>query len=72
MEEDIMTVKKLKNYARDLGWVQVRRKGSHMIYNHSVTGGMLVIPHRQGKDLNRGLYLTILKQIKAANDEVMK
>ncbi len=45
------------------GWFEVRHKGSHKQYKHSVKKGLVTIPvHRLSNDITTGLEKSILKQ----------
>lgn len=45
------------------GWFEVRQKGSHRQYKHSLKKGLVTIPvHRLSNDLTPGLEKSILKQ----------
>ncbi|HEV8081344.1 MAG TPA: type II toxin-antitoxin system HicA family toxin [Chitinophagaceae bacterium] len=45
------------------GWFEVRQKGSHKQYKHSVKKGLVTIPvHRLSNDITTGLEKSILKQ----------
>lgn len=45
------------------GWYEVRQKGSHRQYKHSVKKGLVTIPiHRLSADLPIGLQRSIFKQ----------
>lgn len=44
------------------GWVQVRMRGSHRIYEHPEKDGEVTIPGRPSKDLAIGTWRNILRQ----------
>ncbi len=45
------------------GWFEVRQRGSHKQFKHSVKKGLVTIPvHRMSNDLSQGLEKSILKQ----------
>ncbi|MGI8950444.1 MAG: type II toxin-antitoxin system HicA family toxin [Chitinophagaceae bacterium] len=45
------------------GWCEIRQKGSHKQYKHSVKKGLVTIPvHRLSNDVPPGLEKSILKQ----------
>lgn len=44
------------------GWLEVRKKGSHVIMQHTEKSGKLAIPYHSGKEVKKGLLTSILKQ----------
>lgn len=44
------------------GWFEVRRKGSHVIMQHSEKAKQLTVPYHAGKEVKKGLLNAILKQ----------
>lgn len=44
------------------GWFKVRQKGSHIILQHPIKPGKLIIPNHTGKEVKKGLLGVILKQ----------
>jgi predicted RNA binding protein YcfA (HicA-like mRNA interferase family) len=45
------------------GWYEVRQKGSHKQFKHSIKKGLVTVPvHRLSNDLSPGLEKSILKQ----------
>lgn len=42
------TVRSVDRHLRDLGYELVRQRGSHMIYQHRVTGFNIVVPSSRG------------------------
>ena len=44
------------------GWVHVRTRGSHRIFEHPEREGEVVIPGKPSKDLPKGTWANILKQ----------
>jgi predicted RNA binding protein YcfA (HicA-like mRNA interferase family) len=45
------------------GWYEVRQKGSHKQFKHSIKKGLVTVPvHRLSNDLSQGLEKSILKQ----------
>ena len=58
-----MKVKKIIKIIEKDGWYEVRQKGSHKQFKHSVKKGLVTIPvHRLSNDLSPGLEKSILKQ----------
>lgn len=47
---------------RDLGFVAVRQKGSHVFYRHA-DGRTTTVPNHPGRDLSRPLIREILSEI---------
>ncbi len=45
------------------GWYEVRQKGSHKQFKHSIKQGLVTVPvHRLSNDLSPGLEKSIMKQ----------
>ncbi|MDQ6762731.1 MAG: type II toxin-antitoxin system HicA family toxin [Bacteroidota bacterium] len=45
------------------GWFEVRQKGSHKQFKHTIKKGLVTIPvHRLSSDLSPGIERSILKQ----------
>lgn len=44
------------------GWIHMRTRGSHRIYNHPEKPGNVVIRGRPGEDVPQSLWHSILKQ----------
>ena len=45
------------------GWYEVRQKGSHRQFKHSIKKGLVTVPvHRISSDISPGLERSILKQ----------
>jgi predicted RNA binding protein YcfA (HicA-like mRNA interferase family) len=58
-----MKVKEIVKIIESDGWFEVRQKGSHKQYKHSLKKGLVTIPvHRLSNDLSIGLQKSILKQ----------
>lgn len=53
------------------GFVLDRVKGSHHVIFHSVSKLTVVVPVHKGKDLGRGITLSILADAKISLDEFM-
>ena len=54
-----------------LGFVLVRRKGSHAFYRH-VDGRTTTVPHHPGRDPARPLIREILREIDLSPDEYQR
>ena len=58
-----MKYKDVVNLVEDDGWYQVRQKGSHRAYKHSIKLGVVTIAyHRLSDEVPRGTLGSILKQ----------
>lgn len=44
------------------GWLEVRQKGSHVIMQHPLKPGQLIVPNHSAKEVKKGLLTAILKQ----------
>ncbi len=44
------------------GWFEVRQKGSHVIMKHPAKPEQLTVPNHSGKEVKKGLLISILKQ----------
>lgn len=56
---------------RKLGFSKVRQKGSHAFFGHP-DGRTTLVPIHKGKDIGRGLFREILKEINLTPEEFMK
>ena len=66
-----ITATKLLKILRQLGFVEIRQRGSHVILKHK-DGRETVVPVHQGEDLGRGLLRKILRDINLSPDEFSK
>jgi predicted RNA binding protein YcfA (HicA-like mRNA interferase family) len=57
-----MKARELIKIVEDLGWYEVRQKGSHKIFQNAEQDFNIVIPDHGAKDLGVGLVSKILKQ----------
>ena len=46
------------------GWLIIRQKGSHVIMEHPLKDGQLVVPFHSSKEVKKGLVSGLLKQAK--------
>ena len=53
---------------KNLGFEQIRQKGSHIYFRHP-DGHSTVVPFHKGEDLGRGLLGAILKEIELSWEE---
>ncbi|WP_367915362.1 type II toxin-antitoxin system HicA family toxin [Leadbetterella sp. DM7] len=44
------------------GWQEVRQKGSHVIMQHPLKPGQLIVPNHSSREVKKGLLAAILKQ----------
>ena len=57
-----MKARELVKLVEDEGWVFVRQKGSHMIFEKEDEPRPIVIPNHGSKDIKKPTLLSILKQ----------
>ncbi|MBU0765749.1 MAG: type II toxin-antitoxin system HicA family toxin [Bacteroidetes bacterium] len=63
-----------KNFERlllQLGFIEIRQKGSHRYYSHP-DGRYTTLPHHKGRDLSRPLIRQILKEINLSISEYIE
>lgn len=60
--------KKVIKALEDLGFVQIRQKGSHLFMQHP-DGRTTVIPIHAGKDIGKGMLRKIINDVKISRDE---
>lgn len=62
-----MKVREIIRLIENDGWYEVRQRGSHKQYKHTLKKGLVTIPiHRLSNDLSIGLQKSILKQAQIA------
>ncbi len=44
------------------GWIEIRQKGSHVIWEHSIKNEQLTVPYHASKEVKKNLLTAILKQ----------
>jgi predicted RNA binding protein YcfA (HicA-like mRNA interferase family) len=60
-----MKIRDIVNIISEDGWFEVRQKGSHKQYKHSVKKGLVTIAcHKMSDDIAQGTLDSILKQAK--------
>jgi predicted RNA binding protein YcfA (HicA-like mRNA interferase family) len=64
----LVDFKTMDRLLRQLGFEQVRQKGSHVFYRHS-DGRTTTLPNHPGRDLARPLLREILREIELGTDE---
>ena len=67
-----VSARKLIKVLRKKGFELDHSTGSHFIFRHPETNLRVSIPVHQGKDLGRGLTLSILKDAKITQEDFMK
>jgi predicted RNA binding protein YcfA (HicA-like mRNA interferase family) len=67
----ILSAREMCRVLESLGFEPVRRKGSHIFYQHP-DGRTTVIPMHTGEDLGRGLIRSILQDIEISREEFLK
>ena len=55
--------KRLINLITENGWELDRIKGSHHVFKNKMTGQTVPIPVHGNRDLGKGLFFKILKQV---------
>ena len=53
-----------------LGFIEVRRKGSHIFFKHT-DGRFTLVPKHGGEDIGRGLLRQILREIMLSPEEFL-
>ncbi len=64
----IIDARKMERLLLQLGFVESRRKGSHVFYRHP-DGRTTTVPHHRGRDLARPLIREILREIEVSPEE---
>ena len=67
----LVDFKTMDRLLRQLGFEQVRQKGSHVFYRHS-DGRTTTLPNHPGRDLARPLLREILREIELNPDEFLE
>ena len=57
-----MTFREVDKLLRDNGWYQVRKKGSHVHYQHKDYPNTVTVPDHGNTDIKKGTLNSILKQ----------
>jgi len=64
----IVSARTMEKILRDMGFVAVRQKGSHVFFRHP-DGRTTTVPWHSGRDLARPLIREILREIDLAPEE---
>ncbi len=67
----ILSAHEMETLLLTLGFVIVRRKGSHVFYRHP-DGRTTTLPHHQGRDLARPLLREVLREIDLSIEQFLK
>lgn len=67
----LVDFKAMDRLLRQLGFEQVRQKGSHVFYRHA-DGRTTTLPNHPGRDLARPLLREILREIELNPDEFLE
>ncbi len=67
----IINFKKLDFILKNLGFIVVRQKGSHVFYKH-LDGRNATVPNHSNRDLARPLIREILREIDISVEEFVK
>lgn len=67
----ILKAKELIRILKELGFEEMRQKGSHIFFQHS-DGRTTVVPVHLNEDIGRGLLRQILREIDMLPDEFSK
>lgn len=65
-----VTAAELLRALRQDGWVELRQRGSHVILDHPVKAGLVVIPMHKGKTLPTGLINSFLDDAGMSADDL--
>lgn len=58
-----MKVREIIRLIEKDGWIFKRQKGSHMVFEHSIKKGIVVVPnHGMNEDVKKGTEKSIFKQ----------
>ncbi|NPE08466.1 MAG: addiction module toxin, HicA family [Asgard group archaeon] len=66
-----LAARKVIKVLTKVGFVIVRKKGSHVILKHQ-DGRLIVVPDHKGEEISKGLLLKIIKDSKLSKDEFYK
>lgn len=64
-----MKYNELFKILKEDGWFELRQKGSHVIMQHPAKTEQLTVPYHSGKEVKKGLLLSILKQAEIKTDK---
>lgn len=67
----IVDAKTMERVLLRLGFVEARRKGSHVFYRHP-DGRTTTVPHHAGRDLSRPLTREILREVEPTPEEFVR
>lgn len=71
MKLRLLAARKVIKVLTKVGFVIVRKKGSHVILKHQ-DGRLIVVPDHKGEEISKGLLLKIIKDSKLSKDEFYK
>ena len=63
-----ITAKMMISFLKDLGFQQVRQRGSHRFFRHP-DGRTVTVPDHRGEDLGRGITGRILRDAEVTRDD---
>ena len=67
----LLDARRMERMLLHLGFVAVRRRGSHVFYRHP-DGRTTTVPHHAGRDLARPLIRSILRDIDLTPDDYLR
>ena len=67
----VLKARDLIRILKELGFKEVRQKGSHICFKHS-DGRFTLVPYHGNEDISRGLLRQILREINISPDEFLK
>jgi len=67
----IVNARTMEKMLLELGFITIRRKGSHVFYRHP-DGRTSTLPHHRGRDLPRSLLYEILREIGMTPEEFIR
>jgi predicted RNA binding protein YcfA (HicA-like mRNA interferase family) len=71
MKPPVLSASELIKVLHDMGFTELRQKGSHKFFKHP-DGRATVVPVHAGRDIGRGLLRKILNEIEVDRDEFLK
>lgn len=67
----VLDFKGVRRFLTDIGFVEVRRKGSHVFFRHP-DGRTTTVPEHKGRDIARPLLRKILREVEVTVEVLQK
>jgi predicted RNA binding protein YcfA (HicA-like mRNA interferase family) len=67
----MVTAREILQFLRHLGFIEVRRRGSHVFLRHP-DGRTASVPDHSGEDLGRGITNKILHDVEVSRDDFLR